>query len=155
MNLIEREEINLEKLNSYLQSKYQLPMIDIEELAICFSSEKRAKDLNVDSSKAYAVIGDKFLDAILFEYKFKLNKNITAEELDDFRQDYTHNKNHERIMIENNLDTFVMNGPRKNNITSRAGRNTLSATLEALVHVIYYHFGKEVLLDFLLKIYDM
>ncbi|KFZ26220.1 MAG: hypothetical protein KQ78_01571 [Candidatus Izimaplasma bacterium HR2] len=155
MNLIEREEINLGKLDVYLQSKYQLPEIDIKELAICFSSEKRAKDLNVDSSKAYAVIGDKFLDAILFEYIFKLNRNITAEELDDFRQNYTHNKNHETIMIENDLHIFVMNGPRKNNITSRAGRKTLSATLEALVHVIYYYFGKEVLLSFLLKIYKL
>ena len=145
----------MERHTNYLKESFGLPDINLKDLAICFSTKKRAIDLNVCSNKAYAVIGDKFLDAVLFDYKFMLNNNLTAENLDDFRQVTTDNKNHQETMKRNKLAQYVMVGPRKNNITTIAGRDNLAATFEALVYVVYKNFGILVLLHFLKKIYSV
>lgn len=149
------EKENINQLNNYLMSKYNLPKISFEELLTCFSSAKKSSDLKRHTNRAYAVIGDKFLDAILFDYKFESSEYLSEEELDKLRQKFTDNKNHKDIMIRSGLAKFVMNGQGESVLQATTVSRTLSAVYESLIYVIYKEFGKTILLNFIKQIYTI
>jgi len=153
MKLLKETE-NMNRLNDFLVSKYDLPRIRTSELIICFCSAKKSSDLGIVSNKAYAVIGDKYLDAILLDYMYKVEGYLSEEQLNHRREVFTGNEMHKDIMIKSRLADFVMNGDGETLTQVRTVKKTLSAVYESFIYVIHKELGETALLSLIKKIYN-
>lgn len=121
---------------------------------IVFCSAKKSSDLGISSNRAYAVIGDKYLDAVLLDYMYRLKGYLSEEELNRCREVFTANEVHKDIMIKSKLADFIMNGDGERISQVRNAAKTLSAVYESFIYVIHKELGETALLSFIKKIYN-
>ncbi len=147
----EQEKIN--KLEEQLRTRFCITDIERNDLIVCMCNSARIEELRLNPMTTFASPGDKLLDFVLYHAKVKLDPFISKGSLDNLRQKNTKKENQHKLMIELDLDKYILNGNCQSLYDYvKDSIHPISDQFEALIYVIFKNLGIKAVEKFLQQI---
>lgn len=146
----QKEQQSIMELETHLESNFGIKGIHRNGLIVCMMNSARSNELGLPNMTKYALIGDKYLDFLIYETEVEKNRLIKKGELDDIRQIRTNMNKQHSLMVQSGIANHILVGgcqPLSHYL--KYSIHPVSDQFEALVYIIYINLGKDAVTKFL------
>lgn len=146
----QKEQQSIIGLENLLSQKFNISNLSKNGLIVCMSNSARSNELGLPNMRKYALIGDKYLDFLIYESEVNKNRLINKGELDDIRQSRTNKVNQHSLMLQSGIANYILvGGSQPLSHYLKYSIHPVSDQFEALVYIIYINLGKDAVIGFL------
>ncbi len=143
------------ELVKYVEEEFGFKEITQNDLVLAFSEENVSKAVGNPVCSTYSLMGDKYLDACLYELLVLKYGIVNKGKLDDFRKTYTTKEWNQKKLRDLDLEKYILLDKTNRALGDlKVGKEQADSTFEALIYFIKKREGLESLNTFVDRIYQ-